>query len=334
MGRGQTKKYYRQMNPDYVEGTLTCLKPEFIRQNINIDFPLVLNIEPTNSCNLKCCCCPRDKTAKLQGTNFLSLKSFKKLVDEASQYPQLTMLNLHKDGEPLLHKQLPEMVLYAKEKNVAKTIHLNTNGTLLDTKRALKLLQSGIDDITISVDAAYPDTYFKLKGRNHLDHLNQKIEAFFNWRDQLGDKTFIRVKIMEYDLVSQDEIEEFHSRWKNIADQVQVTGIHSWSGAINDLNITDETSSNRYPCGLLWYMMAVNSNGKVSVCNVDWDYSGVIGDIHSSSLHKIWNNPTMRKIRCSHLESKWDFVPVCDKCVVWVSVGDMTGFFKNRNEFY
>ena len=60
MGRGPTKEYHKNMNPAYIKGTLTCLNPEYIKNNINTNFPLVLNIEPTNNCNLDCyLCCTR-----------------------------------------------------------------------------------------------------------------------------------------------------------------------------------------------------------------------------------------------------------------------------------
>jgi len=262
------------------------------------------------------------------------METYRKIIDEAAGYPQLIMLNLHKDGEPLMHRKLPDMVRYAKEKNVAETIHLNTNGTLLDRPVAERLLAAGIDDITVSVDAAWPETYHCIKQDRDLEGLNRKIEAFMSLRDQMGVHTFVRVKIMEFDLVSAKEIEAFHRRWEGIADQVQVTGVHDWSGAIADLTITDENTDVRYPCALLWYALAINSNGKVSICNVDWDYSGVVGDINETSIHEKWNGRLLRRIRRAHLQHQWDMVPVCESCVVWVSAGDMTEHYVALPQFY
>ncbi len=71
MGRGPTKDYYRVMNENFVEGSLTCLKPEVVERRITTEFPLVLNVEPTNSCNAKCCYCTNGEVVKNQGVNFL-----------------------------------------------------------------------------------------------------------------------------------------------------------------------------------------------------------------------------------------------------------------------
>lgn len=333
MGRGPTREYHQDLHNAYVEGTLTCLKQSVIKKEINNDFPLVLNIEPTNACNLRCICCPRETMVLHQGTNYLSIKNFKKIVDEASEFAPLIMLNLHKDGEPLLHKNLPEMVAYARKKEVAKIIHLNTNGTLLNTNRGRRLLDAGIDDITISIDAAFPETYFKLKKNDKFDELCRDVESVIDYRNKTNAKTIIRVKIMEFDLVGKNEINAFLKKWQDVADVVQITGTHNWSGAISDITITDETSKVRYPCGLLWYALAVNSNGKVSICNVDWDYSGVVGNIGNASINEIWQSESIRKIRRAHLSENWNFVPVCNECVVWTSVGNMKGFFETKKEF-
>lgn len=333
MGKGPTKKYHKAMNPSYMEGSLTCLKTEVIMEKINSDFPLVLNVDPTNACNLRCTYCPREKMVKSQGINHLSLDTFRKIIDETSCYGKLIMLNLHKDGEPLLNPQLPEMISYAKKQEAAETIHMNTNGTLLHRNTGAGILEAGIDDITISIDADRRETYSRIKRSNAFEMLVERIENFIAFRDKIGASTFIRVKIMEFDEISEQEIESFFRRWENIADQVQVTGVHNWNGAIKGLRVTDEFSEIRYPCALLWYTLAVNSNGSVSICNVDWNYTGVVGNIKNDTLHRIWNDQPIRNIRKNHLESGFADPEICRDCVLWAGTGDLKSYLKKRHEF-
>ena len=315
MGRGPSEDYYRSMNDNYVEGTLTCLKPEVIKKRITTGFPLVLNIEPTNACNAKCYYCPHDQTVKNQGVNYLKTEDFRKIVNQIKSN-KLIMLNLHKDGEPLLHKDLPKMVEYVKQKDASEIIHINTNGILINSKTGRGIIEREIDDITISIDAAREETYYRFKKIKGLERLEEDIKRAFDYREKIGSKTKIRVKIMEFDDIDSEEIELFQEKWSGIADEVQVTGIHSWSGAV-DVQVTDEQTDERYPCALLWYMLAVNSNGKVSICNVDWDYSGVVGDINNQSIHEIWNGKPLKNIRNAQLNGVWDCPKVCKDCVVW-----------------
>jgi MoaA/NifB/PqqE/SkfB family radical SAM enzyme len=111
------------------------------------------------------------------------------------------MLNLHKDGEPLLHKDLPVMVEYAKEKDAAETIHLNTNGILVNTKTGRGIIERGIDDITISIDAALEETYRRFKRIKGLSTLEDNIKKAVEFREKIRSKTRIRVKIMEFDAI-------------------------------------------------------------------------------------------------------------------------------------
>lgn len=331
MGRGPTSDYFQNLNDYYVEGTLTCLRPSTIKERINTNFPLVLNIEPTNACNAKCYYCAREQMISEQGVNFLSLDDFKSIIDQVGD-DKLLMLNLHKDGEPLLNKNLPQMIQYAQDKDAAEMIHFNTNGILINSDIGRKVIEAGVDDITVSVDAAYEDTYKKFKGISGLEKLELDIKAAINYRDKIESPTNIRVKIMEFAEVSTDELDLFHKKWDGVADEVQVTGIHSWNGAV-DVDVTDEQTEGRSPCPLLWYMLAVNSNGKVGLCSVDWDYSGVVGSIHEQSIKEIWNGEPLKTIRRAQLDGKWNCPKVCEDCVVWVSVGNMWEYLKSRKEF-
>ncbi|EKD28527.1 MAG: molybdopterin cofactor synthesis protein MoaA [uncultured bacterium] len=333
MGRGPTQQYYQTLNEDYVNGTLTCLKPETIKKNVNLNFPNILNIEPTNACNLKCYYCPRMKAKK--GVGFMNWELFKNIIDEASKYEQLIMLNFHKDGEPFLHPKIIDMICYAKDKNVARIIHLNTNALCWNERLIDEILDSGLDDITVSLDAARTDTYMKHKGMNLLDKVEGNVRLFFERRNKLGLKhPFCRVKIMEFDKIQDNEIKEFHDKWNNISDGVQVTGIHNWSGAIKNLNSTDESSKTRFPCLILWYSLVVNWNGEVTVCSVDWDTEIKIGNVNNQSLHKIWNSDELKLVRGYHIKKDFNHYPICKDCVVWVSIGDMTEWLKENNQFY
>lgn len=332
MGRGPTKEYYQAMNENYVEGSLTCLKPEIVKSKISTDFPLVLNIEPTNACNAKCYYCIRRTMVKTQGINFMGLDVYRKIIDQINN-KSLIMINFHKDGEPLLCADLPDMIEYAKNKEAANILHFNTNGILINDKIGRAVIERGVDDITISIDASYEKTYRRLKELNNLDKLESNIRKAIEYRNKINSPTKMRVKIMEFEDIEKEEIENFREKWTGIADEVQVTGIHTWSGAIEGLKCTDEQTDRRFPCAILWYALAINSNGKVSICNFDWNYEGVVGNVQENEIVEIWNSEAIKKIRRSQLEGIWDEPKVCEKCVGWVSTGDLWTFFQSQNKF-
>ena len=333
MGRGPTVEYHKNMMDGYIQGTLTCLAADYMKNNINTDFPLVINIEPTNACNLNCYLCPRSTGVRKVG--YMDFGLFKNIIDECKSYKRLKMINFHKDGESLLHPKIFEMIRYADEANVADVLHINTNGLPLEEKDFETFLLSGIDDVTISIDATREKTFEKIKNANLLGKVEANVRRLLALKKELGlTKPFIRVKIMEFEDVSQEEIREFQDKWEGIADDVQVTGVHSWSGAINNLKITDEVKQVRYPCVLLWYMTAVNWDGSVSACNVDWNLSTLIGDLNKETMHSVWNGRKLRDLRKAELSGNHESAQVCQKCVVWASGENMTDWLRSKREFY
>jgi len=333
MGRGPTQAFYQTLHEDYVEGTLTCLKPETIRRAVNSRFPKVMNIEPTSRCNLNCVYCPRTRARK--GAGDMAWPVFQRLIDEAAEHEPLIMLHLFKDGEPFLHPRIIDMIRYAKKRQVAKTVRLNSNALCWGPRMVDAILDAGLDDVTVSLDAADGPTYHRHKGVDALARVEENVRRLLARRDRRGlAKPFVRVKIMEFDAIDPAEIQRFHAKWQGLADAVQVTGIHNWSGAIKELAATDETSAVRYPCVIMWYSLVVNFNGQVTVCSVDWDTAIKVGDVNTQSLAEIWNAAPIRQARRAQLGGDISGYPVCRDCLVWVSSGDMTDWLASRHESY
>jgi len=172
-----------------------------------------------------------------------------------------------------------------------------------------------------------------LKGADTLKRVEDAILLLLKKRQLLNQtKPFIRVKIMEFGGITPEEIKDFFAKWEGIADLVQVTGIHNWSGGV-EVEVTDERSKLRYPCVIMWYALVVNWNGEVTFCSVDWNTEIKLGNVHQQSLHQIWNSQEARVARKSQIDREWNRYPVCRDCVVWVSIGDMTEYLQQRKEF-
>ena len=330
--RPASLKYQPTVLEGFVEGTLSHLRREVICRENPLDFPLMLNIEPTNDCNLFCYVCPRRKSWKKVG--YMKLHIFKKIIDEAKKYRLLYMLNLHKDGESLLHPEFPKMISIARREGVSKIIHFNTNGVLLKGRTAREILDSGIDDITVSVDAATPETFKKIKGRDLLDTVERNIKDFISIRNKGGYKRpFLRVKIMQY-RDTEKEIDEFIKKWEGVVDEVQISGIHDWAKGIKQVKPSTYLPKKRYPCAFLWFALAINWDGGVGLCCVDWKRSNTLENINEKTLHEIWQSPKMKKIRFHHVNENYEKVPSCCNCDNWAGGEDLSDWMAEQKDFY
>src|SRR5712692_4273489 len=125
--------------------------------------PKCLYIEVTNRCNSLCETCPRTFVTR-EPLGDITWENFVRVVDSN---PVLDRAVLHGIGEPLMHKELIQMIAYLKARNVY--VLFNTNAVLLNRAMQERLIASGLDELRISLDGATPETYFKIRGIPALD---------------------------------------------------------------------------------------------------------------------------------------------------------------------
>ena len=75
----------------------------------------------------------------------MSFDLFRKIVDDLKAFEtRLKLVSLYKDGEPLLHKQFPEMAAYVKASGVADRVWTKTNGAFLNPELNRRLVERAI----------------------------------------------------------------------------------------------------------------------------------------------------------------------------------------------
>jgi MoaA/NifB/PqqE/SkfB family radical SAM enzyme len=143
------------------------------RSPIASSLPRVLYVEVTNRCNSRCQTCIRTFQT-LEPTRDLTLTEFRDIVDT---FPALDRIVMHGIGEPLLHPDLPVMVGYAKERHPSATVMFNSNAVLLDEERRRALLDAGLDEFRVSLDAASPETYSQIRGIAAFEQVVDNVRA-------------------------------------------------------------------------------------------------------------------------------------------------------------
>lgn len=134
--------------------------------------PVCLYLETTNRCNLLCTTCPRTFEA-LEPPTDMSWELFTRVVD---QFPRIARVVLHGVGEPMMVAALPRMIRYLKERGAY--VLFNTNGTLLTEKKGRELIASGLDELRVSLDAAEPDAFKLVRGRDMFARIVRNVRAF------------------------------------------------------------------------------------------------------------------------------------------------------------
>ncbi|OMH34132.1 GTP 3',8-cyclase MoaA [Tersicoccus sp. Bi-70] len=135
-----------------------------------------LRISLTDKCNLRCTyCMPADGMDWLPGRQLLTAEEITRLVDIAVDELGVVELRLT-GGEPLIRKDLEEVIAGVRGHHPDLPISLTTNGVGLD-RRARTLRDAGLTRINVSLDTLCPETFVALSRRNLLERTLAGIAA-------------------------------------------------------------------------------------------------------------------------------------------------------------
>jgi len=144
----------------------------------NIKLPKVLYIETTNRCNLRCKGCILYR-GNWEPERDLSLAELIRITDQVSDLEQVY---LHGIGEPLLNKELADIIRHLKRRKVY--VLFNSNGILLNGQRQQDLVAAGLDELRISLDAASSTGYEKIRNSNAFECVIENLKSFLLFQKQ------------------------------------------------------------------------------------------------------------------------------------------------------
>lgn len=300
-------------------------------------------IENTNFCNANCITCCRGKLAREKG--FMDMALFKKIIDDCVACG-INFVSLNSFGEPFLDKALLEKIRYAKQKGLK--VWLNTNGSLLEKfgstehELAYKLVDSGLDEIYISLDAATEETYKKIrKGLNFFDVVWGVKSILVAKRLRKSNKPKVVLDFVEIEQ-NRHEVKAFLDTWgkpkkkidwlfflprnKRLAgfevsnehslfvDEICVSQPHNWAGKNEKIVGKFHSNSPRQPCIMLWKDLVIDWDGSVPLCCEDINAEIVLGNVKKRSIKEIWNANPLQKIREKHKANKFEEISLCRMC--------------------
>ena len=106
------KDFIKKLLPNIIFNFFNKNKINYLKQ-----FPESFSIETVNICNAKCWFCPQPDHKRKKG--YMKFEVFKKIIDEISIYRnRVKSIAMFMDGDPTLHKELINFLIYAKQKKL------------------------------------------------------------------------------------------------------------------------------------------------------------------------------------------------------------------------
>ncbi len=270
------------------------------------EFPIHLDIEITNRCNLQCTFC--DKLPYLTGDQIgdMDFELYKRIIDEGKEH-ELCSVKLSYRGESLLHPKVAEMVRYAKKQGVID-IYFNTNGMLLTEKMALRLIDAGLDRISVSVEGADPVAFERARRGAKFDRILENVDRLMELRSKNGVK-HPKVRVQTVALPSID-LKEYAEYWLPHCDEVAAIDYKEAEVLKRNKSLEDPD----WACPQLWQRMTVEWDGTVIPCNND-DYRLLFpGNANEKSIYDCWHDSAVENARKFHRKGKSYLVKACNGC--------------------
>jgi MoaA/NifB/PqqE/SkfB family radical SAM enzyme len=223
---------------------------------------------------------------------YMDMDLYKQIVSECAEYHGADMtLNLHKDGEPLMHPHIGEMIAYAK--SYGMFVHFATNGLLLGKKKE-ELVDNGLDLITVSAideTAIRALNEFMQYKKNKPPYVN--VKYFDDEAEKHKGQTRTSLPL-SHPLV----------RFKDTGAETcyLFVGWHLWTDA--------EFRTDKFPCTKILYSMAISWEGLINPCCLDYKRSMVLGKFPKNTLMEGWEK--LKKVH--EFQHKHIWKPPCTTC--------------------
>ena len=296
------------------------------------EFPLNILVEPSNFCNLKCTMCAHKDMKRPKGK--MSMELYRKIVDEiASENPD-TRLWVNFYGESLLMGwQLYYLIDYAKKREITN-VGFNTNGTLLSDEMIDMLIDSGIDFVSIDMDAFSKDAFEKIRAGADRDVVYKNVHRFIERKQERNvEKPVLEVKIIEMN-ENSEEIQQIVDYWRQYPIRIEVREMFTWAEKIKaDGN---REIPERIACAYGIGHCAIAWDGRVAICGLDSEIEEEQGNVNNESIKEIWKRKCDTVLK-KHIEHDFENLPeICKNCTDWMHVGtevriNENGEVYNRN---
>lgn len=285
-------------------------------------FPKHFQIQTTDSCNGRCITCPNSYKKKNK-TNYMSDKTFKKIINEINTAPYKDrIVTLMLQNEPFLDHKLIERIKLVKRNNNT-WVDTVTNGSLLNKKIIKKLEQSGINRLVISIDSINKKTFNLIRPGLDFNHVMQNIELLK--QSSLKEKVKIKMVLQKNNYT---EVKEFVNFCLTKGLKPEICPLTNRCGAlktfetikIGEQNLIKELNPfyKRYPlfmniCMEPFFKMNILVNGEVIQCCHDWRHDNIFGNVKEQTIQEIWRSNGSKTFRLTHLRKETDKLN-CKNC--------------------
>ncbi|MFC2051117.1 radical SAM/SPASM domain-containing protein [Chloroflexota bacterium] len=271
--------------------------------NYNRCPPIVSICVFENQCFFKCRFCYQVKNPEVVIEEYMDFDLLKKIIEDIPPDEHL-LITLGPGGEPLTYPKIHEMVRYVTDTRPLAATEYSTNGILMNQENAIKVIESGLTSIEVSLNAPTREDYEWFTGIDGYDRVVSNMIGLMKLRSKLGSTTpFVKTKIMglkRWANKTEDSIQYLNS----IIDEARVSPVSYYQD--EELENIDSLKLSTNPlvptCPYLTGNMLIMPNGRYQLCCAP-DFIGKkygpvdLGNARDKNLIDVWCGEKYVKLR-------------------------------------
>ena len=274
-----------------------------------LDWPAFVHLETIALCNAACDFCPYPSLER-KGTRMPDAL-IEKVIGDLSDIPPDVRFQLapYKVSEPFLEPRLFDILERVNARLPNAYISIITNGAAL-TERKIDRLRAvkNVAYLNVSVNFDNPEEYEAVM-KIPFERTVRRLDVLHR-RKLSGDLAFpVRLTRVSDNMLTDTRF----VRWVQAtypAFEPIVVNRNDWIGEV----ATDAAAAEvpDVPCHR-WFDMSITATGKVAMCCMDSEAKYPKGDVNTSHVLKIYNQPHLRRLR-EQLASRRAVGEPCNRC--------------------
>lgn len=285
--------------------------------------PYSMSIESSGSCQLSCPECPLGNGSN-SSRKLLPLTTYTHIIEEIKK--DCMVLSVYFQGEAFLNPDIFQMIQIARKAKLYTII--STNANIQDEQWAKKIMESGLNELIISLDGLNQTTYETYRKGGNLELVKSHLEQL----SQLSKKqTTNKPKITIQFLVMQHnehEIPEIRAYAKSLGFKIKLKSIQI-ENTKNDIHLLPKNSTHRRyeikegqailknklknHCKRLYRNPVITSEGMVLPCCFDKSGKYSFGNINEKGFAEIWKSESYKAFR-KNVFSQRKNIDICTNC--------------------
>ena len=220
-------------------------------------------------------------------------------------------------GDALLHPHWPELVEAARDAGVLN-IALDTD-LLCDTDTLERVMDSPVDVLSVRLNADTAETYRQVMGDDCFETVAKNLHYVLQKRGERWERGEPRLPWLVPRLTKTadtlPDLESFFDRWMLAEGHAVVEPAQTGVGLMPAQSPMPMAPPKRRPCRQLAGRMTVLSDGRVALCDQDWQGRAALGEAQTESLLDIWQR--VRTPATAHAQGRFDELTLCGACEEW-----------------